>query len=42
MGREYHLHLILFPELFPLYLTKFEKELKYNTNEIRKSLSAMI
>jgi cytochrome P450 len=42
LGREYHLHLILFPELFPFYLTKFDRELKKNASEIRKSISAMI
>ena len=42
LGREYHLHLILFPELFPFYLTKFDRELIKNASEIRKYISAMI
>ena len=42
LSREYHLHLILFPELFPVYLTKFDRELKKNSVEIRKCISAMI
>jgi len=42
LAREYSLHLILFPELFPLYLTPFERELSYNIDQVRSFMKSMI
>jgi cytochrome P450 len=34
--------MILFPELFPVYLTSFERELSYNVDQVRSYIRSMI
>jgi hypothetical protein len=40
--RQYQPHMILFPELHSYYLTKFDKEVAFNQDQVRKMILKMI
>jgi hypothetical protein len=40
--RQFQPHLILFPELLPFYLSKFDKDIAFNQDEVRKLIRQMI
>ena len=42
MEREFQLHLILFTELTPFFISKFDRDLKSNANTVRDFIRNMI
>ena len=42
MSREYQVHLVLFSELLPLYISSFDREIAYNSNKLRDFIREMI
>lgn len=43
MTREFHMHLIFFPELFPIFwLNEYDRDLSFNIDQVRNYIRNMM